>query len=324
MEKALLGEDIKAKQFARIYFFYGTETFITDFYVGKLIDAALTEEARAFDLHLHDGKDLSAGELLSEMEAFPMLAEKKVIAVKDLPLNSEATKALLADPSALNDDTVLLLYAANEEYDRKKKEFKDLLAFAKKYGRTAAFDPMDRSDKERWVKKHFSNAGREISAADTAYFLDSVDNNMYAMASEIKKLASYTESKRSVTRTDIDAICIKTAEAKVYELTNAITERNSAKALSVIKTLFDNGENENLILAALASSVAQLYRTKKYAAAGLSPAEIAKRTGGRDFVVKKSDAAPFAAKGCARSHAGSLRRSRPADENRKHRPKNGH
>ena len=125
MEKSMLGEDIKSRSFARFYFLYGSEKFILDFYVGQMIDAILPEEAKTFDLHWHDGKELSAGDFVSEMEAFPMLAEKKVVAIKDLPLQSETAKALLADPGILNDDTVLLVYASREDYDRTKKEFKE-------------------------------------------------------------------------------------------------------------------------------------------------------------------------------------------------------
>lgn len=288
MDQALLNEDLKNKSFARLYFLYGGEKFILDFYVKQIIGTILPEEARAFDLHLHDGRELSAGDFLSEMEIFPMLAEKKVIAVKDLPLQSETAKALLADPGILNDDTVLLIYPSREDYDRTKKEFKEFLAFAKKNGKTAALDPMDRTDKERWVKKHFARAGKAISPADAAYFLDSVNNDMYALSSEIAKLAAYTGPRPAVTREDIDAVCIKTADARAYELTNAITAKDPKTALAVIKTLLNNGQNENLLAAALFSAVAQLYRTKKLAAAGMNPAQIAKKTGGRDFVVKKN------------------------------------
>ncbi len=284
----MLGEDIKSRSFARFYFLYGSEKFILDFYVGQMIDAILPEEAKTFDLHWHDGKELSAGDFVSEMEAFPMLAEKKVVAIKDLPLQSETAKALLADPGILNDDTVLLVYASREDYDRTKKEFKEFLAFAKKNGKTAVLDAMDRTDKERWVRKHVVKRQKEISAADISYFLDSVDNDMYAMISEIEKLCAYAGERQRVTRSDIDAVCMKTAEAKVYELTNAITEKNAGKALSVIKTLFDNGENANLVSAALFNAVALFYRTGRYAAEGMAFSEIVKKTGGRDFVVKKN------------------------------------
>jgi DNA polymerase-3 subunit delta len=72
---------------------------------------------------------------------------------------------------------------------------------------------------------------------------------------EIEKLALYVGDRESIDRDDIDAVVERSAEDSVFDLTNAIVERDAGAALQILGQLLDQGVNHILILTMVAREV---------------------------------------------------------------------
>ncbi|MBN2397952.1 MAG: DNA polymerase III subunit delta [Deltaproteobacteria bacterium] len=72
---------------------------------------------------------------------------------------------------------------------------------------------------------------------------------------EIEKLVTYVGERETIDRSDIDAVVERTAEDSVFDLTNAIVERNAGTALQILGQLLDQGVNHILILTMIAREV---------------------------------------------------------------------
>ena len=99
-----------------------------------------------------------------------------------------------------------------------------------------------------------------------------------------KKLAQYNDAiddlyldwkSGEITKEQIKAVATPTLDAGAFDLVRAITRREADKAFSLLDTLFANREEPVMLLAALCSTYADLYRAK-VAGMGGEPAEALK------------------------------------------------
>ena len=112
-----------------------------------------------------------------------------------------------------------------------------------------------------------------------------VGTNMFRLIGEIGKLCAYCEHE--ISKQAVDDICVKTQEAKLYELTDCLLNANAVKAMFVLDALLSMKTEPIVISAAMGTYAANIYRVKLQYDAGESIQNIAEKTGMRDFVVKK-------------------------------------
>ena len=108
------------------------------------------------------------------------------------------------------------------------------------------------------------------------------------MSNEIGKLIGYTGERSDVTEADVDAICVKSTEYKVYDLADALLSGQGAKALQMLSALLRDGEERLMLLALLGRQCRQLKYAKALSVAGAQPGEIAGKLGIPPFAARKT------------------------------------
>ena len=108
-EKALHSA-LKSGTFDRVYLFHGEDDFLKDARTRELVAAAVDPATRDFNLELRRGPELDAETLDSLLSTPPLLAERRVVVVRDTEKLKKDARAVLAryleHPAA---DTVLIL-----------------------------------------------------------------------------------------------------------------------------------------------------------------------------------------------------------------------
>lgn len=80
----------------------------------------------------------------------------------------------------------------------------------------------------------------------------------------IEKLIDYCGRRADITHEDITSVLKRTKSDPIYELTNAVSERNVESALFYMQTLFDNDYHPLQILAALSNQIRKLMVAKEF------------------------------------------------------------
>ena len=119
------------------------------------------------------------------------------------------------------------------------------------------------------------------------YFFSVVGEGFENARAEISKLINYKDYGTIITNEDIDAICIKSTENKVFDLVDEIGRRNTENALKIYRGLLLYKEEPVKILAMIVRQFRLMLQVGIFTAQGKSPAEIAKLLEQRDFVIKK-------------------------------------
>jgi len=220
-----LREVIHDKKFATAYYFFGEDEYLKDEAVRCLIDAAVDPATRDFNLDQRKGPDLDAAGLASLLDAPPMMAERRVIVIKDVGgLRKDARQALDAYLRSPASDTLLVLTAMAD--GKPDKSLSD---------RTEAveFDQLDGAQVPKWIVARATQFGASISPAATELLQDAVGADLSQLAIEIDKLASYCGA-REIDEAAVSHIVGVRREETLGRLLDAIANRDVGAAVALV------------------------------------------------------------------------------------------
>ena len=287
MSLQFLKNDIASKSFRKIYLITGNEPYLKNYYLSAVKNSILTAEEEEFDLTKRDGK-ITEEEFTETVMAFPMAASKKVFIITDLPLSSPVIPTLISNPDLLSETCCLIIFADTEKYDKKTAEYKKLEKFVKENGLSVTIDTPETPDLVKWVRSYFKKRNTEISGQTAEYFVNSTAPDMYLLKNEMDKLISYKSAEKKVTEKDIDILTTKSVDAKTYELTNAIYEKDFNKAYDICGKLFSMNTYPLQILYAIQNSVASMLKTKVLLSESRTQKQIAEALKIKEYPAKKN------------------------------------
>lgn len=286
MSLQLLKSDIESHNFRKLYYICGEEAYLKHYYFNELKRALFGKENNNPDCIIKDASDITSSELSDAVSSFPIFSEKKAIILKDLKVSDDCFEWLINNIKEVDDTCLIIIYQITEKIDMKSSISNLFKKAVSKYGLWVDINPLDQQTLYKWVNQQFRKRNKQIDASTLSYFVSSTSTDMYSLSNEIAKLSSYCNEM--ITKDAIDLVTSKTIDAKTYELTNAILDKNSEKAFSLLKNLLDMRTNEILILSSLYYFVTGLYKTKILHDSGLSISEISEIIMQKPFVVEKN------------------------------------
>ena len=107
-------------------------------------------------------------------------------------------------------------------------------------------------------------AGKTLSPRlfDKLVQLTGFDIRLFAQ--NVRKLIDFIGERREITLKDIDALVRRTKSDPIYELTNAVADRNTGKALFYLQSLINHDFHPLQLLAAIANQIRKLLVAKDF------------------------------------------------------------
>jgi len=149
-----------------------------------------------------------------------------------------------------------------------------------KAGSVLAFD-VEKKKLQEWVAKQFHERGARAESDAVAALLQLVGDDLRALKTEVDKIATWAGDEPIGAR-EVEALVTPNADVPIYELTEAWSERDSARALAVSEVLFERESKPRRdtaprLAGALATHLGRLRALKQLAAEGVSSKEAATR-----------------------------------------------
>ena len=226
VELSALEQAVVDRAFAPAYYFHGDDDFQKEAAARSLIDAAVDPATRDFNLETRRGSELDGETLASLLATPPMMADRRVIVVRDVTaLKKDARTALdayLASPAP--DLVLVLLSAADSKLDAALQKRCDSVEFA----------PPDGSRLQRWIVHHVATVLKGTITPDAADLLTSaVGNDLPTLATELEKLMSYT-SGATIDDEAVSAIVGVRRGETLGDLLDRIAARDARGALGML------------------------------------------------------------------------------------------
>jgi DNA polymerase-3 subunit delta len=273
--KALITQLDKASPAAG-YLFLGNELFFRDRCRQALIKSVLGESPDPGEgLIEFDLKEDPLDKLIEEARTLSLFASKRLI----IGLNAEnalprrvATRGESPEAAPLTayfrDPTpgvTLLLECRRYDWaDREDKAKLERVAkFFSAVPQTVELAPLSADEAMSLSQRVAKHHKLDIAPDLLAELVEMLANDMSRLSADLAKLALYLGGKRAVTPEDIEVLIPEARQSGVFELTDALAQKDRSRALALVDTLAKTGSYWPLQLSMLARLFRQALAAKE-------------------------------------------------------------
>ncbi len=275
-DKALQRGDIRP-----LYYLYGEEQYLVDRGVRRLLELVVAPDTRDFNFTVFYGNECKVEEIVEAAQTFPMFADRRVVLVKkgsDLP--AAALEVLIGYVAAPSPSTCLIFQA--EKADLRKKFFTEF----KKSGELVEFKRPYENQLGSFIAEEAAGRGKKVEPAAAALLSYLVGTNLQELASQLEKVTTFVGERSTIRIDDIREIVSDTKVDSVFELANALGERDLGRCLRCLHTILRDGEAPLMVLAVLTRHFRQLWLVRELLDKKETPQEIGRRTGIHPYFLK--------------------------------------
>ena len=221
-----INEDIKNGTFKPCYLIYGEEVYLRNQNRDKLATALLAG-ADKMNYHHYEGNGINPLEIIDMAETMPFFADRRVIVVENSGLFKSGCPELAA--YLKNQAETASFVFVETDVDKRKDMYKAVHAA----GLDISCDKQDEETLKKWVAMNVKKEGKVISPMALAFFIDRVGTDMANIVNEVEKLICYCIDRNEITKEDIEAVCANWLTSRIFDMTDAIVEKNQKKAINL-------------------------------------------------------------------------------------------
>lgn len=248
---------IEKGKIASLYHFSGEEDFLKREAIDKLIELLIEPELRSFNLDILQARETNSEEIINLCATLPFGSRRRMILVYEAQRFSPKEKEeLLKYLEHIPESSCLILFTP--KVDRRQKFYQGL----EKLATEVEFSPLSEAEVSDWTRERAKKHGKTINAEGVELLLEGVGHNLYELANEIEKLAIYLENRTKIDLKDIETVVGYTKTENIYQLNQAVGERNLTRALKILKELSLSRGKETTIIFTLGEHFLRLYKVK--------------------------------------------------------------
>jgi DNA polymerase-3 subunit delta len=242
-----------------VYLIHGFQKPLVDKQVKDIVKQVLPD-LNEFAINNYDLELTPLAAVLDDVMTIPFNSDKKIVIAKNAffltnkkEIKIENNYKELGEYLDNQNDFSVLIFVVYDKLDSKS----DVLKQLKKKATILEVDDIRKEDWPRIVKKLFDNRNVSINADALSLFIGKVGNDLATIINEVDKLATYNPS--------IDLETIKTLvssplEDNIFNLTNALVDRDYSKALKVFKDLKIQSHEPIALLPVVANQMRFMYQ----------------------------------------------------------------
>lgn len=288
-ELKAIKKDFREKNLKPFYFLYGDEDYFIDEISDNIIKVFNDETGLNFKEYKDDNFNID--EVIKYIISFPIVNEKKIILIKDVPFFKNVAKTdsksvekfleAIKEGSEYN-VLVIIIHNSNDKDAKYQKRFgkeNKIASFFKENGVLIDLHRLDEATLNKYIVSRFSKSKKEIDKVESAYIIRNSGTNLKNLYNECDKIIAYMGDKVKVERADIDVVITKNIDDNIFNLINLINNNKMEEAIVLYGDLISAGEKPRDIFTVLSINYKNLLIAKDYMDKSKSQNEIAKLMG---------------------------------------------
>jgi len=195
------------------------------------------------NISVYRGSEWEISELIADLQTVPFFSDNRVVIVENPgfivspKVNDEPfVNALVSYFKKPNESTTFIIYI-DQNIDRRRKALNTLV----KYMKREVYDTLSEEDFQQAVNEDLRNSGLKLDFDSRNELMQRLPLDLDNWKNELEKLKLYPEK---IDREVIRQLVAKPLESNVFELTNAVNTRNTARAIEVYHDLLVNNKND--------------------------------------------------------------------------------
>ncbi|MFH1435289.1 MAG: DNA polymerase III subunit delta [Pseudomonadota bacterium] len=286
-----LRQEVKAGELRPVYVFYmksgerekGTVEFLVSMLTAAIADRFKRDPAAKFNIDSFNAPETDIHQALGTARTLPMFGGKRLIMFRSAsPLNDKDAEKILPVIENPPDSATMVLSLMT---------FKLPAKFVKRIQKAGCgFRITSFGDRSvpRWISGIFREENIKISGDAVATLADCAGTDLQAIEDARDKLVLYTMGRKGIESTDVEELLMSSRSADIFQLADALWDRNAGRALNVLAQLEASRTDALFINTLLAMQIRSLIRVKRLSSGRpMSPADMASAVGIRDFLARK-------------------------------------
>ncbi len=266
-----------------VYLIYGTEGLRLQQALSRL--KAMVGEVADLDFNMDtfDGESANADDVVAAANTFPFASERRLVIVRDVDkLNKDGQEALAEYAANPSPTTVLVLVATKLAKNTR------LFKAVDKIGGAAEYAAPKKADYPAEVRRLFEARGKRIGLDAAGLLVSAVGYDLRRLSVEVEKAVAFVGSREEIARDDIEQLASTTAPTSVFELLEAVADRDCRRSLRLTADLVGDGESIFGLHAMVLRKVRELMAARSLVDRGQgSVAQVARALGRPDWQVKQ-------------------------------------
>lgn len=300
------------------YLLHGDDEFSSHEHLKKLRQQGDFQ----YNQDTYNGADVALNTLVITSNTMPFLSEQRLVIIEGLPKrkrgestgdsSSEASDAAaegaskgkakkgkkgknttlsragfekaLAEHIGEMPETTVLVLLVDEVVDAANP----LIKAAEKHGKVIQSTVPKGSSLENWIVKRAKSNHVKINPDAVTLLANYIGSQLRMLASELDKLSTYVGPEGTITVKEVRLLSAQVQEARIFDLTDALAQRNRKLALNILHDLLADGEPPIKLISTITSQVRSLLLVKELAQKGMRSAQIASTISMAPFIVDKA------------------------------------
>lgn len=246
-----------------LYLIYGIEDYIIDEAIKKIItDNNIIDD----NIIKYNLDEVNVSLALEEASTVSMFDSKKLVICEGCTfLTGENKKEINHDIDSLTKyinnpftDVFLVFVVRKEKLDDRKKIVKEL----KKNSTVIEAQKKENYNLNNYIIDYVNKNGYNMSKNACIKLIERAGNNLSNLISECDKIFLYKDDEKNITEEDIENLVFKNIEDNIFELTNAVMNKDKKKIINIYKDLILMGEEEIKLIVMLANQFRMILQVK--------------------------------------------------------------
>ncbi len=271
---------------APVYLIHGPDTVRHEEVLGLLKKAVVPPGLEPLCYQEFSGDELRAAELVSAASTPSFGGGRRLVVVTgDLEFLEEDSElqtllGFLQSPP----DSACVVISTGETLQARHA----LIKAVGEAGRVIAAPLLNKGDLAVWAKEYAAGLGKRFDGAALTVLMERAEPDRVWLRTELDKLAAFTGDRKVITPQDVDAVTVKSRDESVFDLLDAVMNRNAGRSLLLLRQLLAQGEQPMGLLGLLARQVALVANASRLSGSGQSVDAIAAELKVKPFVVQKA------------------------------------
>lgn len=255
------------------------EPYLWDMLKSVLQNDVLGGNFLSFNYEHLDARTLSPEALVSALETLPLMGERRVVVVENVPLKKEALQKNETLLNTLYESVlhrpphVLLVLGFEGEKPFRGKVLRQMEADLQRI----SLSPLTEPELERFIMKKWQQRGITpekgvvpLLISSSEYLDPRAEKNLYDVENLVASTASLAKNGL-LYRRDVEEALISPSERSIFALMDAINDRHAASACALIKGYESLGEDSFRLFYMLVRQVRNMIGVKRAEGMRLSP-----------------------------------------------------
>jgi DNA polymerase-3 subunit delta len=227
--------DLKKGNNKPVYWLEGEEDYFIDQVINFAEHHILKESEAAFNLTIFYGRDTAWADVLNACRRYPMFSEKQVVIIKEAQdlRGIEKLETYVEKPLS---STLLFVGYKNKKVDGRTKLAKLLKDKAVFMSTKKMYD----NALPEWTNELVKEKGFSITKKALFLLIDHIGNDLSRLSNEIDKLALNLKDRKQISEDDIEKFVGVSKEFNVFELQQAVAQRDLYKAIRIVQYFGSN------------------------------------------------------------------------------------